>query len=126
MMDEMDMGMVAKVIEVLQQNRPAQWVDLHNLRVIQYGSLMHIDAHLTLPWYQQVADADKEIHALEGLIQANFSNRVELFIHIDGCMPYQCKLCSMPNCEQRSQPLEAQLKWDIKNIWEDAKHGKNG
>jgi len=126
MMDEMDIGMVAKVIEVLQQNRPAQWVDLHNLRVIQYGSLMHIDAHLTLPWYQQVADADKEIHALEGLIQANFSNRVELFIHIDGCMPYQCKLCSMPNCEQRSQPLEAQLKWDIKNIWEDAKHGKNG
>jgi hypothetical protein len=32
----------------------------------------------------------------------------------------------MHNCEQRSQPLEAQLKWDIKNIWEDAKHGKNG
>jgi len=124
MMDEMDMGMVAKVIDVLQQNRPPQWVDLHNLRVIQYGSLMHIDAHLTLPWYQQVADADKEIHALEGLIQANFSNKVELFIHIDGCMPYQCKLCAMPGCTQRSKPLEAQLKWEIKNIWEDTKHGK--
>ncbi len=124
MMDEMDMGMLKKVIDVLQKNRRPQWVDLHNLRVIQYGSLMHIDAHLTLPWYQQVADADKEIHALEQLIQSNFSNRVELFIHIDSCMPYQCKLCAMSSCPERKEPFAEQLQWSIENIWEDAKHGK--
>jgi cation diffusion facilitator family transporter len=124
MMDEMDMGMLEKVIKVLQQNRKDQWVDLHNLRVIQYGSLMHIDAHLTLPWYQQVADADKEIHALETLIQSHFSNRVELFIHIDSCMPYQCKLCAMPDCPERKEQFASQLEWRIDNIWADAKHGK--
>jgi len=124
MMDEMDMGLLKKVIDVLQKNRKAQWVDLHNLRVIQYGSLMHIDAHLTLPWYQQVADADKEIHALEELIRANFSNRVELFIHIDGCMPYQCRLCSVENCPERKEAFSSQLEWNIENVWEDSKHGK--
>ncbi|MCF8450842.1 MAG: cation diffusion facilitator family transporter [Taibaiella sp.] len=123
MMDEMDMGMLGKVISVLQQNRKDQWIDLHNLRVIQYGSLMHIDAHLTLPWYQQVADADKEIQALETLIQANFSNKVELFIHIDSCKPYQCTLCAMPACPERKEPFTAQLQWSIENIWEDAQHG---
>lgn len=126
MMDEMDMGLLKKVIEVLQNSRLPQWVDLHNLRVIQYGKLMHIDAHLTLPWYLQVADADKEIHALEHLIQANFSNSVELFIHIDSCMPYQCKLCAMPQCPERKEPLAAQLEWSIDNIWKDAKHGGDG
>lgn len=124
MMDEMDMGMLKKVISAVQQNRKTQWVDLHNLRVIQYGELMHIDAHLTLPWYQQVADADKEIHALEDLIQSHFSNRVELFIHIDSCMPYQCRLCAMTNCPQRQEPYVTQMEWTIENVWADSKHGK--
>lgn len=124
MMDEMDLVMLKKVIDLLQQNRRPQWVDLHNLRVIQYGSLMHIDAHLTLPYYQQVADADKEIHALEQLIQSHFNNRVELFIHIDGCMPYQCHLCAMPQCPVRKEPLKALQEWNTENVWADSKHGK--
>ncbi len=124
MMDEMDMGMLKKVISAVQQNRKTQWVDLHNLRVIQYGELMHIDAHLTLPWYQQVVDADKEIHALEDLIQSHFSNRVELFIHIDSCMPYQCRLCAMSNCPQRQEAYVTQMEWTIENVWADSKHGK--
>lgn len=124
MMDEMDMGLLNKVIDVLQQNRPPQWVDLHNLRVIQYGALLHIDAHMTLPWYQQVVDADREIHAMEDLIKTEFDNKVEMFIHIDGCMPYQCRLCAMPDCPERSTPLEATEEWTIENVWADQKHGK--
>ncbi|MBE2289803.1 MAG: cation transporter [Chitinophagaceae bacterium] len=124
MMDEMDMGTLAKVIDLLQKNRKAQWVDLHNLRVIHYGELLHIDAHLTLPWYQKVEDADREIHALETLIQSHFSNRVELFIHIDSCMHYQCRLCSMQDCPERKEPFAEQLEWNTENVWADAKHGK--
>lgn len=124
MMDEMDMKLVNEVIEVLQKNRQPQWVDMHNLRVIQYGSLLHIDTHMTLPWYYTVAQADKEIHALESLIRDHFDNQVELFIHIDGCMPYQCKLCAMPECAVRQQTYEKQLQWSIDNVWADSKHGK--
>ncbi len=125
MMDEMDMTLLKKVIDVLQQQRADQWVDLHNLRVIQYGKLMHIDAHLTLPWYRQVVDADREIHALEGLIQSNFSNSVELFIHIDSCMPYQCHLCALKDCPERKEPFKEQQEWRIENLWGDQKHGKH-
>jgi len=123
-MDEMDIPLLTEVIEVLQKNRKPEWVDLHNLRVIQYGSLMHIDAHMTLPWYYQVADADREIHTLESLIRSHFNNQVELFIHIDGCMPYQCKLCALSECPVRQEPFREQLKWDIDNVWADSKHGK--
>jgi cation diffusion facilitator family transporter len=125
MMDEMDTGLLAKVIGLLQDNRRDQWIDLHNLRVIQYGSMMHIDAHMTLPWYKQVVVADKEIHALEKLMQSNFSNRVELFIHVDGCMPYQCKLCAVKDCPERKEPFKAQEEWRVENLWKDAKHGKD-
>lgn len=126
MMDEMDMKLLKEVISVLQQHRHAEWIDLHNLRVIQYGSLMHIDAHMTLPWYYNVAAADKELHEVEQLMKENFRNQVELFIHIDGCMSYQCKLCAMPECDVRQVPFECQLEWNIDNVWTDSKHGKAG
>ena len=125
MMDEMDMVLLKEVIDVLQKNRKPDWVDLHNLRVIQYGSLMHVDAHMTLPWYFQVAEAYKEIHILEGLIRSHFKNQVELFIHIDGCMPYQCKLCALDGCPERKETFQKQLQWDINNVWTDSKHGKS-
>jgi cation diffusion facilitator family transporter len=123
-MDEMDMPLLKEVIDVLQEKREPQWVDLHNLRVIQYGPMMHVDAHMTLPWYYQVVDADKEIHKLESLIKDHFKNQVELFVHIDGCMPYQCKLCALKDCQVRQEPFRAQLHWNVDNVWTDSKHGK--
>jgi cation diffusion facilitator family transporter len=123
-MDEMDMVLIKEVIDLLQDKRQPQWVDLHNLRVIQYGSMMHVDAHMTLPWYHKVADADKQIHVLESLIKEHFGDQVELFIHIDGCMPYQCKLCSLEGCPERQEPFSKQMEWTIDNVWADSKHGK--
>jgi len=123
-MDETDVGLLKEVIKVIQENRLPQWVDLHNMRVIQYGSMMHVDAHMTLPWYFRVIDADREIHTLEALIKSHFKNQVELFIHIDSCMPYQCKLCSLPDCRERQHAFQQQLEWTIDNLWADAKHGK--
>jgi cation diffusion facilitator family transporter len=124
-MDEADEVLIKRVIKVMQENRHAQWVDLHNLRVIQYGNVMHVDAHMTLPWYYQVADAEREIHAVEDLIKDKFGNAVELFLHVDACMPYSCKLCNVQNCPVRKEVFMQQEEWTINNVWYDAKHGKN-
>jgi cation diffusion facilitator family transporter len=123
-MDEADMDLLQKVIDLLQANRRDDWIDLHNLRVIQYGDVLHIDAHMTLPYYFEVRDADREIHALEGLILEHFGGKVELFVHVDGCEAYQCKLCSMPACPVRQSPLIGRLVWNIGNVMLDSKHGK--
>jgi cation diffusion facilitator family transporter len=124
-MDEVDENLLKNVISVIQRNRLPQWVDLHNLRVIQYGNMMHMDAHMTLPWYYLVADADKEIHELELLIKDHFKEQVELFVHVDGCMPYQCKLCALSSCDVRQEVYHRQLVWTEANVFADAKHGKH-
>ena len=56
-MDEADLALLKNVVKVLQAQRRAQWIDLHNLRVVQYGEVLHIDAHMTLPCYYRVASA---------------------------------------------------------------------
>jgi len=123
-MDEADMQLLNDVIAYLQTNRHAQWIDLHNLRVMQYGDVMHLDAHMTLPWYYTVKDADAEIHVLEEMIKQHFDNKVEVFVHIDACQPYQCKLCAVKDCPHRQSPFIAQHEWNRENVWYDSKHGK--
>jgi cation diffusion facilitator family transporter len=123
-MDEADQQMLNDVVVFLQENRRPQWIDLHNLRVIQYGEVLHIDTHMTLPWYENIATADKEIHALEDLIKTHFGNKVEFFIHVDGCMTYQCKLCAVQNCTERKETFQQQVAWNMENIWNNSKHGK--
>ena len=95
------------------------------MRVIQYGDVMHIDAHMTLPWYHRVADGEREVHEVEDLIRQHYGNKVELFIHIDGCAPYSCKLCALDGCQVRQQDFERQLVWGAANVWADEKHGKD-
>lgn len=124
-MDEADLSLLQRVIDVLNEHRRDDWIDLHNLRVMHYGEVLHMDAHMTLPYYLQVQDADREIHALEGLIMEHFGSAVELFVHIDGCVFYQCRLCSMPECPVRQSPLQERLTWTIENVMRDSKHGKS-
>lgn len=123
-MDEADMKLLAQVVDVLQQHRKDQWIDLHNLRVIQYGDVLHIDAHMTLPYYYEVRQAESEIHSLEDLIREQFGGKVEMFIHVDGCVFYQCHLCSVKDCPVRQTPLTQRINWNIENVMTDSKHGK--
>jgi cation diffusion facilitator family transporter len=123
-MDESDEVFLNEVINFLQKHRRTQWIDMHNLRVIQFGDVMHVDAHLTLPWYYRVADGEKEIHALEDLIRDHYGNKIEIFVHIDACAPFSCKLCALPACPVRQENFKEQLVWNSANVWVDSKHGK--
>ena len=123
-MDETDTTLLGEVISFIQSNRRTQWIDMHNMRVIQYGNVMHVDAHMTLPWYYRVSDGEKEIHILEDMIGEHFGNKIEIFVHIDACAPYSCKLCALADCPVRQEAFKAQLIWSEDNVWVDSKHGK--
>lgn len=56
-MDESDRSLLSKMVDVLNKNRRENWIDLHNLRIIKYGSTLHMDCHLTVPWYLNVKEA---------------------------------------------------------------------
>ena len=123
-MDEVDLPLLKDVVQVLQENRKDSWIDLHNLRVLRYGDVLHLDAHMTLPWYSRVRDADEETHVMEALIQKHFGGAAEIFVHIDGCQYYQCKLCAVKDCPVRAESLKERLEWTLENVWADSKHGK--
>ena len=121
-MDEADMALLDAVIQELNLSRHTNWIDLHNLRVIKYGALMHIDCHLTVPWYFNVNEAHAAVDEFTKLIKNKFGDSVEFFVHTDGCMPFSCAICTIENCEKRNAPFKQKLAWNRENILSDLKH----
>ncbi len=121
-MDEADSKLLGRMVHILNSNRKENWVDLHNLRVIKYGSVLHVDAHLTVPWYLNVHEAHREIDALAALTRNEFGESLELFVHSDGCLPFQCKICKKTDCNVRQHNFEKQVTWTLENISQNRKH----
>lgn len=123
-MDEADTRLLGRMVQALNNNRRGNWVDLHNVRVIKYGSTLHLDCHLTVPWYLNVNEAHVEIDELAALVRREFGESLELFVHSDGCLYFQCHLCSKQDCPVRQHPFRQRLEWTLENISQNKKHGQ--
>ena len=124
-MDEADKELLQKVVDLLNAHRRENWIDLHNLRIIKYGSILHLDCHLTVPWYLNVIEAHTEIDALTRLVRNEFGESVEVFVHIDGCLEFSCRICDKGNCRERQYPFEKKIRWTIRNISKNTRHQVN-
>lgn len=121
-MDEADHYLLDKIVALFQSSRRESWIDLHNLRIIKYGSTLHLDCHLTVPWYFNVHEAHQEIDELVRLVKENFGESIELFVHTDGCLDFSCQICSNSNCKVRQFDFVKRINWTVKNISTDSKH----
>ena len=121
-MDEADMVLLKRMVSILNANRRDAWVDLHNLRVIKYGNILHVDCHLTVPWYFNINQAHEEIDVLAGFIRKDFGESLELFVHSDGCEYFQCPICDKKACPVRQHLFEKEIIWTIENILQNQKH----
>jgi len=121
-MDEADLELLTRMVQLLNENRKENWIDLHNLRVIKYGSVLHVDCHLTVPWYLNIHEAHAEIDALASLIRKEFGESLELFVHSDGCLYVQCPICIKSGCPVRHHPFEKRIGWTLENLQQNKKH----
>lgn len=121
-MDEADMELLEKMVDVTEKNRKENWIDIHNLRVIKYGNVLHVDCHLTVPWYLNVNQAHFEIDELSKLIRTNFGETLELFVHSDGCLYSQCHICIKKDCPVRQHPFKQRVGWTLDNALQNEKH----
>lgn len=121
-MDEADPEMLRKLSSFLNENRKPTWIDLHNTKIQQHGSQLHVDAHLTLPWYLELRDAHKEMEEFLLLIAKNTDRKIEFNIHMDDCKEFSCAICEVPDCPVRQHAFRKRIIWDENNISQIQKH----
>ncbi|WCM42189.1 cation diffusion facilitator family transporter [Flavobacterium sp. CBA20B-1] len=124
-MDETDKLLLKEVVAFLNEKRRKNWIDLHNLRIIKYGSTLHFDCHMTVPWYFNIEEGHKEVDALEDTVINHFGDRIELFVHLDACKEYSCNICSKIDCPVRKHPFQEKINWTIENVSLNKKHNSN-
>jgi cation diffusion facilitator family transporter len=124
-MDEADEKILGKVIVLLNNSRLPNWIDIHNLRVIKFGNVLHIDCHMTVPWYLNVRQSHMEVESLRILIEKEFGSAMEFFVHADDCVSNCCPICIKPDCTVREHPCIKKIDWKLENAVPDAKHDLN-
>jgi cation diffusion facilitator family transporter len=121
-MDEADEKILGKVIILVNSSRMPNWVDIHNLRVIKFGNTLHVDCHMTVPWYLNVREAHAEVDHLRVLIEKEFGSAMEFFIHADHCISSCCPICIKTDCHVREHAFVKKIEWEMQNVVPNKKH----
>lgn len=115
-MDEQDPDLLNQIIKVLEENRRTEWIDVHNMKIQQFGANLHIDAHITLPWYYSLRDAHNEMEKMIILLAKNTKRSVEFNFHMDDCKPISCPICQIADCPVREQDFVKRVTWTPENV----------
>ena len=125
-MDEADESLVEEVIDVLRANKKDEWIDFHNMRIIKYGSDLHIDAHITLPYYWKLDKVHDEMDEVDDLLNRHSEiASVEIFIHPDPCLPVLCGHCLVKDCAARQSNFKQAIPWTKEEMMKNRKLGLN-
>lgn len=121
-MDEADTETVAQISEFLNSTRKTNWIDVHNLRIQQHGSHLHIDGHMTLPWYYELRTAHSEMEEMIKSVAAHTRRKIEFNFHMDDCRPMSCEICQLHECPVRQKPFIKRVEWTSDHITQLEKH----
>ncbi len=122
-MDEADYQLISDMVDKLEQEKTENWIDLHNFRVIKYGGRLHIDCHLSVPWYFTVEEGHQEVKQFEDKVRELCQMPVELFVHADPCRPPgSCSVCEKKDCTERKSPFLRRVDWDLQSAMGTLQH----
>jgi len=122
LMDETNPALFQKVFECIIAHQKMEWIDLHNLRVQQYGGDLHIDCHLTLPRFWDLNRVHDEIHEFEEILGNVLPTNIEIFVHSDPCLDDCCSHCAVLDCPIRKNDFIRKVEWNKMNLALNQKH----
>lgn len=114
-MDKVDLDIVNNVLKTLNDHRHEDWVDVHNLRIIKYGTSLHIEMHVVFPRYMTIGEQRNEILEVTDSISDIYGDSVDLTIMGDPCTKEFCVCCDR-NCDRRESEFVAFREWTIDTI----------
>ncbi len=122
LMDKADIATIDQVVYALEKNKEDHWIDIHNLRVQKFGSSLHIDCHMTLPFYFSLVQVHDEIKYLEQAMNKEFTSGAELFVHTDPCQQIPCDICNVQECAFRTKAFIHRVPWTSEILMLNKKH----
>ena len=119
LLDEADIPLIGEMVEVINECRRPDWIDVHNMKVIKYGNYLYVDCDLTLPWYYNISQGHEVTEQLLGAINSRLSEKIMFSVHSDSCDERLCRHCVMLDCSVRCAPCVEQAGLTFDRITEN-------
>ena len=110
LMDEADDALLEELSRALENERRAEWIDVHGLRAWRSGEALHADLHLVVPRYFDATRLHAVHEEVERRLLAPHQTRGgsgDIVVHFDPCGEMHCASCEMPACPVRKTNLRA-------------------
>lgn len=116
LMDEQDEDILSDLANSLNKNRTAGIIDIHHLRTIRSGRFHHVDAHLVVPEYWDIAHVHGVIEEFEDHVVRDYDFDGELAFHLDPCKKSYCAVCDVEQCPIRQEPFRQAPHFTVKSL----------
>lgn len=124
LLDEQDQQILENLTSSLESNRVPGIIDIHHLRTIRAGRFHHVDAHLVVPEYWDIAHVHEVTHNFEGAVVGDYDFDGELAFHLDPCKKSYCSVCQVEKCPIRVAPFSQARPFTVKSLT-DGPHPTN-
>lgn len=101
LVDEVEPQVLEDLARAFEKSRRPGVIDIHLVRVIRSGHFHHVDAHLVVPEFWNVAETHVMADAFEKAVVAHYPDDGEIAFHIDPCFRDYCSRCELGNCPVR-------------------------
>ena len=105
LMDAEDTTLIDRIAAAFTKNRRPGIIRIHHTRVIRAGSYHHIDAHVVVPEFWDIATAHEETGQFEEDVISSYEHEGEVHFHIDPCRRVYCHACDLADCLIRREPF---------------------
>lgn len=116
LLDAEDRGILQGLADVVERTQPSEMIQLHHVRVMRNGRFHHIDAHVVVPEYWDVAEAHFQTREFENKLIREYSHPGELHLHVDPCRRAYCRVCEVTDCPIRRHQFERRLPVSIQEL----------
>ena len=117
LMDEADPEILGRIVEILNEHRHPDWIDVHQLRTRHYGNKVHVDFHLVVPRSFGLLEAHLEAKEIEEKILSSLVEVEEVIVHVDPCEDPLCSWCMRAKCKDRSKDFLGEVEpWQVEKV----------
>lgn len=120
LLDEQDDNVSQQFCETYNKIRQPGLINIHNLRMIRSGHFQHIDVHVVVPEFWDVAKTHQMTSEFERKFFEEYPFDGEIAFHIDPCQRKYCEACDLSECPIRQKPFVQVILPDVHSIREDA------
>ncbi|MDR0523999.1 MAG: cation diffusion facilitator family transporter [Candidatus Methanoplasma sp.] len=120
-MDKADREILSQIVACLNEHRSDDWIDIHSLRVIKYGSSMHVEMHATMPFSMTIEEEEAQKRNLHEAVASRYGDSVDLLVMPEPCKEFSCVHCGR-DCGSRRARFVGRVRWTIENLSQEHQH----